>query len=198
MTSCNLLSSQWFNRRNPLTVTTGIAKLARLMSPDLPQYIEPARLADASEVLSGTLDTDDMPRLRAALNEPVAEIRFRLQFDRDERGFITISGEFSTDLVLRCQRCLEALAMSLEKTIGIGWAADRDALQRVPDDLEPLPADEPRIALARLLEEEVLLGLPMAPVHARQACPASGLLEELKSDKESPFSVLKDLKLKKH
>ncbi|MEJ2761738.1 MAG: YceD family protein [Gammaproteobacteria bacterium] len=168
------------------------------MPPRLPQYIEPARLAEASESVTGRLDLEGMQRLRAVLCEPRAEIAFSLHFQKDERGFIIIRGEFATDLVLRCQRCLEPLPVRLEKTIGIGWATDTAGLEAVPEDLEPTLAKEPRVALRDLIEEEVLLGLPMAPAHAEEECPASVLLQELKAHKDKPFAVLKNMKLKKH
>jgi len=168
------------------------------MPPRLPQFIEPARLAEAAESITGRLDLEGMQRLQAILYEPQGEIAFSLRFEKDQRGFIIISGDFATDLILRCQRCLEPLPVRLEKTIGIGWATDTTGVEAVPEELEPMLAEESRVALRDLIEEEVLLGLPMAPAHADQECPASALLEELKTHKDKPFAVLKNLKLKKH
>lgn len=168
------------------------------MPPRLPQYIEPSRLAEAGECVAGRLDAEGMQRLQAVLSEPKVEIAFSLRFEKDERGFIIIRGEFATDLILRCQRCLEPLPVSLKKTIGIGWATDTAGVEAIPEDLEPMLAEDPRVALRDLIEEEVLLGLPMAPAHAEEECPASALLQELKTHKDKPFAVLKNMKLNKH
>jgi uncharacterized protein len=167
------------------------------MPPRLPQFIEPAKLADEAEAITGKLDIDGMQRLQAIVSEPRAEVEFRLIFARDERGFIIISGEYATVLTLRCQRCLEPLRVSLEKTIRIGWVTGVDDIKLLPADLEPVLAQGPRVALKDLLEEEILLGLPMAPLHAEQECPATNLMQALKERKESPFAALKDLKLNK-
>jgi len=174
-----------------------IATLARLMSPDLPQFIEPARLAATGETLAGNLATAEMSRLRAAVEECGDKVRIRLDCRRDEQGYIVISGEVDVEITLRCQRCLEPLPVHLQQSIRIGWVTDASVLQRLPEALEPLLSESTRLALATLIEDEILLGLPMAPLHDAKACPAAELVEELKPHRESPFAVLKDLKLKK-
>ena len=167
------------------------------MPPRPPQFIEPERLADEEQVLAGRTDLQAMPRLQALLAEAQAEVSFNLGFSRDPRGFVAIRGEYDTVLMLRCQRCLEPLPAHLHKAIGIGWINAQKDAGLLPADLEPLLASAPRIALADLLEEEVLLGLPMAPRHADQDCPAAAVLRDLHGHRENPFAVLKDLKLKK-
>jgi len=42
-----------------------------------------------------------------------------------------------------------------------------------------------------LIEDEALLALPQVPKH--DVCPDSALLDELKSEKPSPFASLKNL-----
>lgn len=167
------------------------------MSPDLPQYIEPAKLAASGESLAGSLATTGMSRLLAAVNDCDNEVRFRLDCRRDEQGYIVISGEVEVHLTLRCQRCLEPLPVHLQQPVHIGWATEAAALQRLPEALEPLLSESPRLDPAALIEDEILLGLPMAPLHDAKACPAAEFVEELKPHRESPFAVLKDLKLKK-
>ncbi len=164
------------------------------MSPELPQYLEPARLADQAESLEGTLGIDTMPRLLALVCNRQASIVFRLSFGRNEAGVIVIDGGFSTDIVLRCQRCLEPLPVHLEKTIRIGWVANRQEADALPADLEPLQIEDGRITPGDLIEEEVLLGLPISPVHDPAECSATEVLQEMKETKESPFAVLKELK----
>jgi len=167
------------------------------MPPRPPQFIEPARLADEAETISGKLGIEGMQRLQALVSEPEAQVEYTLSFARDERGFIVISGEFATVLTLRCQRCLEPLPVSLQKAIRIGWVTGVEDVRRLPADLEPMLAPGTRIALKDLIEEEILLGLPMAPVHAGQECPATRLMQALKEKKDNPFAVLKDMKLNK-
>ncbi len=175
-----------------------MAKLARLMSPELPQFIEPARLADRGESLEGALGLDNMHRLLAVVENDDAGIRVHLSFDRNEvDDFVVITGGFSVDLVLRCQRCLEPLTIRLEKAIYIACSADPIGMEILPAAAEPLQMFEGRIDLFDLIEDEVLLGLPMSPSHDREECPATEVLERLQEKKESPFAILENLKSKK-
>ncbi|MEX2523889.1 MAG: YceD family protein [Gammaproteobacteria bacterium] len=175
-----------------------MAKLARLMSPDLPQYIEPARLADNAESLKGTLGIDNMQRLLTIVDNRDALITFHLSFSRnEEEDVVVIDGGFSTELAVHCQRCLEPMVIRLEKVIRIAWGADMTDVGSLAADTEPLEVSENRIALTDLIEDEVLLGLPMSPAHSPEECPATELLQELQVSRENPFAVLKNLKTDK-
>jgi len=169
------------------------------MSPDLPQHIEPARLADNAESLEGKLGIGNMRRLLAVVDKCDSCITFHLSFSKNEAGdVVVINGDFSTKLTMQCQRCLEPLVISLEKAIRIACVTDISDAGTLAADLEPLQLNEGRILLVELIEDEVLLGLPMAPVHNPDECPATELLEALREEKESPFAILKKLKADKH
>jgi len=51
--------------------------------------------------------------------------------------------------------------------------------------------------LETLLEEEILLALPIAPVHEREHCEGSRIVEKYRPERESPFAVLKNFNRKK-
>ena len=48
--------------------------------------------------------------------------------------------------------------------------------------------------LRDLIEDELLLGLPMSPLHEPEMCPAVNMTREHAPGRHSPFAVLKDLK----
>lgn len=169
------------------------------MSPVLPQYIEPARLADNEESLEGTLGIGNMQRLLSVVDNRDSSITFHLSFSRnDAEDVVVINGSFSTELAVRCQRCLEPLIIRLEKVIRIACVTDTMDTGTLAADAEPLQMTESRIALIDLIEDEVLLGLPMSPAHRPEECPATELLQELQESCESPFAILKNLKTDKH
>lgn len=62
------------------------------------------------------------------------------------------------------------------------------------DDADYLVAD-PRLDVPALVEDEILLGLPMAPLHETAECGLSAA--KAKEQKESPFRVLRGLKFDK-
>ena len=177
-----------------MTVLSALAKLARLMSPDLPQRIEPARLADAESHLQGKLNTDAMQRLKDLILDPSGPVELDLAFGRDERGVIRITGDYRVNVSLRCQRCLELMEMTLSNPFNIGLVPPDGSGDRISGEFEPIIMEGSAIELLTLVEDELLLALPMSAVHALEDCPAAEDVRERAPKKPNPFEVLKKIK----
>lgn len=67
---------------------------------------------------------------------------------------------------LVCQRCLNAYEHPLESTFRVAFVATEDDTANVPEDYEGVAAPHGRVALAELVEDELLLALPLVPLHA--------------------------------
>ncbi len=170
------------------------------MSPPLPDRIEPKRLAARDVVLSGQLQLKAMPRLRAAVLDEDGEIEVQLNFHRDEEGRIRASGRVGAILQTTCQRCLERMELDIEETIDICFLPAENAQVRLPHAAEPVLLEQGQVALAELIEDQLLLALPFAPMHATGVCqqgqmagagqPASG--NEVQC--QNPFAILAGLK----
>ncbi len=96
-------------------------------------------------------------------------------------GFVTpkeqpaLRIELSGALGLCCQRCLERLTFPLEVEREIVLVAGTDELESSADEQESvdiIPAVS-RMDLRDLVEEEILLALPLAPRHPAGECEAS-------------------------
>jgi uncharacterized protein len=99
---------------------------------------------------------------------------------------------------LVCQRCLEPLELPVETTARVGLIGAEADMSRVPDDLEPVLAREGRISVGELVEEELLLTLPIVPLHeADEACavaPSAPLVtDEPAEETQRPFEQLGEL-----
>ena len=93
--------------------------------------------------------------------------------------------------ILRCQRCLGDLEypVNLDSRLRL---LPTDKLDEADEDdnMDAIEA-EPRLDVLALIEEELLLALPFAPMHAEGKCaPATNELQQ----KASPFAVLSGLK----
>jgi uncharacterized protein len=161
-----------------------VDKLARLM-PGLPQYIEPQRLADVGGNIAGRLRIDDMRRLADLLLERAGTVTFRLEFSLNEQGSVRIEGEYATTLAVLCQRCLEPLELDVAGPIDV-----------ILDDLLPALVDD-RLHVSGFVEDEVLLGLPLAPMHGAGQCPANIRSGQADAAEAGPFAVLAELKTAK-
>lgn len=164
------------------------------MSPDLPRIIDPGKFADSGEQLEGQLAVQELGRVNDLVAKPDGRINFSLLFGRNDRGNVVITGELAGELTVLCQRCLNPMPLRIESRIHVGVVDEPDQMAALPEDLEPVVTEERKVALVRLIEEEVLLALPLAPVHELAQCPGSGLLDTHTAKKESPFAVLKNLK----
>ncbi len=181
-----------------MTEAECVAKLARLMQAGPPQFIEPARLADKKERFLGELDVIDLHRLNGLLQGKEGKISFELNFDRDERRRISITGGFSSILSMRCQRCLLPLQVNVEHAIDIVLLADEEDAKTLPRGQESLLFTDKMLSLADLIEEELLLALPLAPAHETGACSGGNKEQDGNTeDRQYPFAVLKDFKTKK-
>ncbi|MFY9329025.1 MAG: YceD family protein [Georgfuchsia sp.] len=102
---------------------------------------------------------------------------------------LTIGGE----LQLRCQRCLEAMwfPLRLDKCLWLVMPGAEWPEEEVEDEgFDAIEASE-EMALGSLIEDEILLALPISPRHEICGTPKR---KDTKQD-ASPFAVLRKLKI---
>ena len=167
-----------------------------MFSGQLPQFLDPRKYADQGRVVEGQLTVGDLPRLqdyRESLDQPVA---ISLAFGRDEEGHRRIEGEVSTKLVLPCQRCLEPVTCDVQATINVALVWNEDQAKALPERLDPWLIDDEPMVLTDLLEEELLLAMPLVALHdpCPTALPHDSGEPEKQENADNPFAVLAQLK----
>ena len=137
--------------------------------------------------LEGDVPVVAFPRLVDVLVDDNGSLHWELAGKRDDGGRHTLTLRLQGNLSLRCQRCLETVAwpVDLESRLllvppGGEWPDDDLA----DDRSDAIEADR-ALALLPLVEEEVLLALPIAPRH--EDCRPPAALDEREP---SPFAVL--------
>lgn len=170
---------------------------ARLMFDRLPREIDPVRLADDGVRIDGRLDGEGLARLRAlrhtgTVPEPVD---VRLGFERTPHGVRLLRGTFRTQLVVTCQRCLGPLTLALEVHPLLVLLAPDEAPPTADEEADTLVVEGP-VSLAELVEEELLLAMPMFPVHRDGECvpPDAKPDADAVPDPANPFAALGALK----
>ncbi|MEY4677211.1 MAG: hypothetical protein RLZZ470_1718 [Pseudomonadota bacterium] len=101
----------------------------------------------------------------------------------------------SAQLTLRqtCQRCLEAMDLAVQVDSWFRLVADEaTALAEDDESEEDLLVMAPDMDALALLEDEILLALPLVPRHDACHAPLSAALED---DLPHPFAALAGLKL---
>ena len=106
----------------------------------------------------------------------------------------------STCVPLTCQRCLGVVEMPLVVDRWFRFVADESTAESQDDDSEEdVLSMEPRPDLLTLLEDELLMALPLVPMH--EACPETPGTSAGETEVDAtvpvathPFSVLSTLK----
>jgi len=173
----------------------------------LPASIDPIQLAERGARLTGTLPLKGMARLAQTALEGSGDVFVDLAFERDEgENVLLMHGRLQVRLRVTCQRCLDVMDLELEAAPWlILLRPDARRVPREEDEPDTLVVDKP-LSLSALVEDELLLALPMVPMHEPNRCAArahvtkDGRAGELKPDEKgrpSPFSMLRKLKTTK-
>jgi uncharacterized protein len=93
----------------------------------------------------------------------------------DQRGSLSLQLAVSGEVQLTCQRCLGSMPykVDVERTLYLARnEAEMERLDALPDS-DAIQAGE-TLSLVDLVEDEVLLSLPLATMHAEGECPVPG------------------------
>jgi uncharacterized protein len=167
------------------------------MSQQLPEQIDPFRLARQRRVLSGQIDIVRMKRLVPLLYSSEGAARVELEFGIDTDMHVQyLRGNLSVDLQMSCQRCLQPMSQHVETAIALGLATTRRQADEMPTHYEPLLVENETIFLVDVIEDELLLALPIVTMHPPNACTAQAATsnDAPESRKENPFAKLAQLK----
>ncbi len=138
----------------------------------------------------------ELPRLQDVLDSNLGDLHYVLQGGTDASGRPVLDISIEGHCQLRCQRCLHGMdyAISHDARVVLCDQASLDALEDEEDEFDGILADAHLDVLA-LLEEEVLLNLPIAPMHESGACQVAEGVSTQK-DELHPFAALEKLKRK--
>lgn len=141
----------------------------------------------------GTVAIARLPRLAESLagNEGVLDCAIGGGYGEEGHPELTVT--VRGELQLRCQRCLEAMAFPLriERRLRLmPSGADWPEEELEEDAFDAIEASQ-EMAVGSLIEEEVLLALPIAPRHDVCGTPRMKDVQQ----EMSPFAVLRNLKI---
>lgn len=185
------------------------------MANQIPELLDPVKFARQGESVSGPIKLSELPRIVARLmpdqvedndattdNNVVSEgaVLFELNFSLKGRAAVA-KGSFTTEVSMLCQRCLEQMSIPLSGDIALEFISGESAessLEEGQYDVVNYTAET--INLRELIEDELILALPFAPMHEEDECQATQKIKDLQSEqaqdkaKDNPFTVLAELK----
>lgn len=164
----------------------------------IPEHIDPFRYAEQHINLTGTVNLHEMQRLSNMLppgDQALAKVT--LQFGVDEQKVTYIKGHLETTIILQCQRCLDPFNYEIITNFILGIVHDLEEANTLPEQYEPALTKEGGLALRELIEDEIILNLPIIPRHEPDQCKVQLPYVDSVNDTEKsqhPFKVLESLK----
>lgn len=168
------------------------------MSPPWSQPLDVDRLSRGEAEIDFDVPLAELPRLRSRIAGISGSVRGTARFGQ-QSGFAVVELSLAGSARLQCQRCMQAMELGIESTTHVALIlAEADAAD-VPEEREPVLALEGRISAGELVEEELLLALPIVPLHEELAecavSPAAPLLADEAPEHvtQRPFEGLAEL-----
>lgn len=174
--------------------------MLEVMNTTLPETVDVWRMVTARRTFQGLLPQASLHRLIRSLAASEALVVYTLEFGKDEFGIAYLNVHVETPLTLICQRTLEPFALPIHVDTRLGLISHEQEEAALPAGYEALLVENGQLHLADVIEDELILALPIIPVD-----PASEESEPTWSDKQfqneteekprkNPFAILAKLK----
>jgi uncharacterized protein len=172
------------------------------MSPAWSKRLEIGSLVDGRVEMDFAIDLAELPRLRPQLARAEGVARGRVSFGRGV-GLPMASLEVQAEAWLVCQRCLGPVRYALGGSSRLALVPDAASAEQVPEGLDAIIAADDRVIVRDLVEEELLLAMPVVPLHEdRTECgTAAEAAEETAPGAhatQQPFTQLGELLKRDH
>lgn len=156
-------------------------------------------MVTARRSFQGTLPLAGLDRLGEVLASREGHVEYTLDFGRDELGTAYLAVHAEAPLTLICQRTLEPFVLPVTVDTRLGLIGDDSEEAALPPGCEPLLVGDERVNPAAVIEDELLLAVPLVPVSPQSEWPDAGresVAPEAPPEQpiDNPFAVLRELK----
>lgn len=140
------------------------------MPSQLPKLLDPIKLGKLNTVISGQILLRNLNRLQSIADQLDQLAQVTLQFGQDESHFYFIKERIQATVHLICQRCNQPMQCEIDATMILSPVVSDERAKKLPDCYEPVSMTNESIAVIDMVEDEILLVLPMVPKHAVNQC----------------------------
>ena len=140
---------------------------------------ELAGLGERRSVLRGEIELKRFNRLADLLESDAGVVTAALHFRKEPDGWLIVELEYETTVQLKCQRCLMPLEHHVKDKVEMALLESESLERLLPARYEPVVLEEDRLMPAMLIEDELIISLPIVPRHERTeecAPPSAGVL----------------------
>ena len=129
----------------------------------IPLRVKASQAVASHEAFSGSVPLAKLPRLAATLAESSGSLQVELQTTRDGEGQDWLHGEIRGRIPLTCQRGLHAFDWDCDVALSLALVGSESEEAKLLKDTESYLVEDDELPLRDLVEDEVLLALPMTP-----------------------------------
>ncbi|PTU33207.1 YceD family protein [Stenotrophobium rhamnosiphilum] len=168
----------------------------------IPQKIRVSTAVNRREHYVGELALSTLPKLSGLLADDASVMQVDLLACKII-GLPALTGVVEGPLKLECSRCNKPYQLGLRHELDLRLVSSEEEEQRLMQDCEPYWVQDDELALRDLLEDELLLALPMLPrcdsceniVNGIGAGATESAAPKQEPRRENPFAALKKFKL---
>ena len=129
----------------------------------IPQYATASRAVAGRQRFQGSVPLVQLTRLSPQLADRSGALDVDLEAGKDETGHPSLRGTIRGELTLMCQRGLHPFAWRCDLAPVLALVESETEEKKVLASGEPYLVENDRLPLRDLVEDEVLLALPMMP-----------------------------------
>jgi len=165
-------------------------------------FIDSLDFARNGREISGEVPVAELARLQDVLESPQGILSYAVRGGVDNLGSHFLDISVTGRCRLLCQRCLAGMdhPVQLDTRLLLRDQASLDAMDEEDEEFDSILADA-HLDVLNLLEEEILLSLPIAPRHEAGACQPAGIenrplpkAQDRQQEERHPFADLAKLK----
>ena len=139
-----------------------------MLAGQLPNKVNFCQYADSGALLEGIIPLDRFGRLIDLVQKPYGEVSVSLGFHRGESKHVSATGTVEAEVQLICQSCLENMAFPIACDVNVMLLETEDELFELAQYEEGILVEAPVVRLTDILEDELILSLPMVSRHSGQ------------------------------
>lgn len=166
----------------------------------LPLTIDVRHAAQKRLDYQGVYTGDQLARFASVVVSVDSDAQCNMSFSIDSQNLVLLKGDVAVQVTLACQRCGQPFRYPLHVSYCVSPVQSEEQVAQLPDAYEPIDVDEfGEIDLLVLVEDEMIVSLPVVPMHDPEHCEMSVrqmVFGELPEQSPGSFAILASLKRK--
>ena len=139
----------------------------RPMPPPWSKPLDIERVSRGEAAFEFHIALEDLARVAARADQVGGNVSGIVRFGR-HHDTATAHVVMHGTAIMRCQKCMQPVSLPVSSSVRMALLQDAGGAGAVPEPFEPVLAAGGWISVGELVEEELLLSLPIVPLHGAQ------------------------------